>query len=96
MYDDELMIMMFTMIGLAIIVLRQFFTTRRLKKRVSALELRTVQPAAHPVDLIDSSPPNARDSEVDVLRKRVQVLERIATDGNPVLEREIEALRRAG
>ena len=96
MYDDELMIMMFTMIGLAIIVLRQFFVMRRLKKRIDAFELRMIQPAANPAGLVDPSPPAARESEVHELRKRVQVLERIATDGNQILEREIEALRHVG
>ena len=96
MYDDELMIMMFTMIGLAIIVLRQFFVTRRLKKRVSALEVGLAPPPAQPASLPDHSPSSARDTEVSELRQRVQVLERIATDGNQVLDREIEALRHAG
>ena len=96
MYDDELMIMMFMMIGLAIIVLRQFFVTRRLKKRVAALEMQLPQSAGHTAGLMEASTPAARDSEVLELRKRVQILERIATDGNQILDREIEALRDAG
>ena len=93
---DELMIMMFTMIGLAIIVLRQFFVTRRLKMRVSALELGMNQSATAATALTDVATTPARETDVSELRKRIQVLERIATDGNPVLEREIEALRHTG
>ena len=96
MYDDELMIMMFTMIGLAIIVLRQFFAVRRLKKRVAALELRAIHPAGNAADQLELVPQKARDSDVEDLRKRLQVLERIATDGNTMLEREIESLRHTG
>ena len=40
--------------------------------------------------------PATRSPEMDELRKRIQVLERIATDGGPALDRELDALRRAG
>ena len=94
MTDDDYMMLIFLILGLGIIVIWQFLATRRLKRRVSTLELRLTQPAADSGAL--GAPPKARDGEVDDLRKRVQVLERIATDGNPALEREIEDLRRAG
>ena len=96
MYDDELMMLMFAVIGLAVIALRQYFVSRRLRKRLDALELRTIQPATHHPEAMLAAPAAPRESDVDALRKRIQVLERIATDGNPVLDREIEELRRAG
>jgi Tfp pilus assembly protein PilX len=48
----------------------------------------------------DANAPKAAEAdtenqEVEVLRKRIQVLERIATDGNRTLDREFDQLRGA-
>ena len=95
MTDDDYMLLIFLILSLGVLVISQLLATRRLKKRVSALELQVTQPA-QPGRPPDVNPAVTRGGEVDELRKRIQVLERIATDGNPVLEREIEELRSAG
>ena len=94
MSEDEAIVLMFYSIGVTLLLAWLLISNRRLKRKLRMLDQQVQTPA-------DSSPrlapaATARDSEVEELRKRVQVLERIATDGNPVLEREIDALRRTG
>lgn len=97
MYEDEMIVAIWVAIALAFWVVKLKWTNRKLRKKVAALEqLPTVAagptPAAPPVPpqlVAEQSPEMAR------LRARIEVLERIATDGNHSLEREIEALRRA-
>jgi hypothetical protein len=43
----------------------------------------------------DGAAPDHGKQEVEVLRERVKVLERIATDGNRTLDREFDELRGA-
>lgn len=70
----------------------QQFRLIRLRRKIERIAERGALKAPTLAEL----PVKQFDPEVEQLRKRVQVLERIATDGNPVLDQEIEALRRAG
>ena len=47
----------------------------------------------HPVAIADDAETKRLREEVQSLRDRVQVLERIATDRNHLLEQQIDALR---
>ena len=95
--SEEFTIMMIMILGLGAWVIFLLASNWRLKRKLNRLndklEMKfdtvlaaTPAPAALP----------AREAEFEELRKRVQVLERIATDGNPILDREIESLRRTG
>lgn len=62
---------------------------RSQKKMIQRLTAATDAPQAA------SAAPDQRNQEVEVLRERVKVLERIATDSNHSLEREFDQLRGA-
>ena len=64
-----------------------FAIVRSQKKTIAQLTAQALRPVA-----AGEAPPES-SSEVETLRKRVQVLERIATDGNSTIEREFEELR---
>ena len=94
MTDSEFAMFVFLWIFGAIILL-QAWRIHRYRKKIETIALSSAAPkVAEPAPML---PPAARrDEEFDALKKRVQVLERIATDGSPALEREIDELRRAG
>jgi len=80
MTDGEYSLLM--LVGLlALVSVYLIAVVRSQKKRITEL---SESGAAAPV---------ARDEEVKRLRARIQVLERIATDGKPSLERELDELR---
>ncbi|MEJ7776375.1 MAG: hypothetical protein WKF52_03090 [Sphingomicrobium sp.] len=64
---------------------------RGARKRIKALTT-----AAEAVQQAPLPSPATPAPEIKQLKQHVQVLERIATDGNPVLDREMEELRRHG
>ncbi|MDQ3145105.1 MAG: hypothetical protein M3Q57_09565 [Pseudomonadota bacterium] len=75
----------------ALFAIYQRYRIIKLRKTIENIALNSAQPAP-PAALAPEALP-ARDQELDVLKRRVQVLERIATDGSPTLEREFERLR---
>lgn len=87
MSEDEAIVLMWVSFAMALAVVRLLWVNRKLKRQLRE------QAAPAPAAAIPA--PAERPTEVEELRKRVQVLERIATDGNPTLVREIEALRQA-
>ncbi len=90
MSEDEFFMMLLITIALTLCVVRLVYVNRKLKKKVAVLEAgATAALAPHPVGPQQPQ----RSPEIDELRQRVHVLERIATDGNPLLRHEIEALR---
>ena len=93
MSDDEFFTMLFITFAVTLWVMRLVYVNRKLKKTVAALESGAAEAAA-PQALEPQQPQRA--AEVDELRQRVQVLERIVTDGSPTLSREIDSLRQAG
>ncbi len=96
MSDDEIAMMISTIMVLGIAVVWLLVSNRRLKRRMAQQEARLEAK----LDAALSEPTAARalpaHQELDELRKRVQVLERIATDDSPKLARDIEALRHTG
>lgn len=94
MTEDEFISMMFTIMALGTWVLWLLLSNRRLKKKLKALQPAPAPVVAAPV----MSPPHEtsrREEEIDQLRKRVQVLERIAVEKENSLAREIDSLRHA-
>ena len=90
MSDDDYMFLVIAILALAIMAVWQFRAMRRLRKRVGELETRIAGPAAESEHL---DQPSARDRQVEDLRNRVHVLERIATDRENSLARQIDELR---
>ena len=91
MTDDELMVWIWVMVAMVLWIAKLKWSNRKLRKKL-ALAVEPV-PAALPIaqPVLTATP----TPEVERLRARIEVLERIATDGNHSLDREIEALRRA-
>jgi hypothetical protein len=86
MTDNEFTLFVFLGIFMLLSAFQQFRLVR-LRRKIERIAEGGAMMAA---------PTVPADPEVEALRKRVQVLERIATDGNPRLNQEIEALRHAG
>ena len=96
MNDDELLMTIFLWIfGITILV--QWWRLHRYRKKIEQFALGGVTAKARPdpVRAIAETASPQRDDELDRIKKRLQVLERIATDDNNRLESEFEALRRA-
>ena len=96
MTDSEFTMFVFLWIfgaGIVIQTVRLFL----LRKKFDRLALRSAQAAPKvpaPVDRIAQSR-DEDELELERIKKRLQVLERIATDGSTRLDSEWEALRRA-
>ena len=90
MTDDDYMFLVIAILGLALMAVWQFFAMRRLRKKVREVESSIARPATQGEQL-EQRP--AHDRQVEDLRNRVHVLERIATDRETSLAREIEELR---
>jgi hypothetical protein len=86
MTDNEFTLFVFLGIFMLLSAFQQFRLVR-LRRKIERIAEGGAMKAA---------PTVPANPEVEALRKRVQVLERIATDGNPRLNLEIEALRHAG
>lgn len=91
MTDDELMVWVWVTVALVLWIAKLKWTNRKLRKKLAlaAEPAAIASPVAQPALSATPTP------EVERLRARIEVLERIATDGNQSLDREIEALRRA-
>ena len=92
MTDDDYMFLVITILGLAIMAVWQLFAMRRLRKKVRQLES-DMAGSGTKSELEQSGVTPAHEKQVEDLRNRVQVLERIATDRETSLAREIEELR---
>ncbi|MBA2635992.1 MAG: hypothetical protein H0U83_04795 [Sphingomonas sp.] len=68
----------------------------RLRLRGARKRIKALTTAAEAVQQAPLPSPATPAPEIEQLKQRVQVLERIATDGNPMLDREMEELRRHG
>ena len=94
MTDSEFTMFVFLWIfGAAVVI--QTVRLFLLRKKFDRLALRNAQsapPAPAPVERIAQS---RDEDELERIKKRLQVLERIATDGSTRLDSELEALRRA-
>ena len=90
MTDSEFTFSIFLGIFMLLTVFQQYRIIRLRRK----IERIAEGAAARPIEV--ARPPVQNSAELDELRKRVQVLERIATDGNPTLDHQFEELRRAG
>ena len=78
------------------IILFQWWRIHRYRNKIEQIALGNHAKAkAEPVQAIAQAADPQRDEELDRIKKRLQVLERIATDDNNRLESEFEALRRA-
>ena len=88
MTDTEATI--FTLLGLAVVAYAIYlrFTVWGLRRKIERIALTTAAPKAE----IPAAP---RDPQIDELKTRIQVLERITTDRHHSLDREIESLRHA-
>ena len=87
MTDNEFT--MFIMLGLIsayAVFLR--FQVRALRRKIEGIAVASATPAI-PKTVAPEDP------QINELKKRVQVLERITTDGHSSLDREIESLRHA-
>ena len=67
----------------------------RIRRLNDKLQDAALSKASTAVATLETRQSAEQEREMKVLRERVQVLERIATDGSRVLQDEIEALRRA-
>lgn len=88
MNDDELMVMIWLMIGMGLWIVRLKWINRKLKKQLTIQAAIPVTPAA----LVAEARPE-RDGEMERLRERVAVLERITVEKENTLSRQIEQLR---
>ena len=79
-------------LGVGIFMLLAAFQQFRIVRLRRKIERFAEAATERPAQAVNAGPA----AEYDELRKRVQVLERIATEGSPTLERELEELRRAG
>ena len=93
MTDDDYMFLVIAILGLAIMAVWQFLAMRRLRKKVRQLETSMAGSATKSAQLEQSPVTPAHEKQMEELRNRVQVLERIATDRETSLAREIEELR---
>ena len=79
------------------IILFQWWRIHRYRNKIERIALNGLAaPKAPELRLAAEPAPAAGSEEFEALKKRVQVLERIATDASPTLERELDELRRAG
>ena len=94
MTDSEFTMFVFLWIFGAGIVIQtvRLFLLRKKFDRLALRNAQATQPAPAPVERIAQS---RDEDELERIKKRLQVLERIATDGSTRLDSELEALRRA-
>jgi hypothetical protein len=77
------------------IILFQWWRIHRYRNKIEQLAFDHAKVKPQPVQAIAPPADSRRDEELERIKKRLQVLERIATDDNNRLESEFEALRRA-
>jgi hypothetical protein len=90
MYEEQFILMLWISAALALWVIKLKFGNRKLRRQLAA------KTAVEPVALETAAPAPAlppRDPEVDRLRERVAVLERITVEKEHSLAREIDGLR---
>ena len=90
MTDDDYMFLVIAILGLAVMVVWQFVAMRRLRKEVRGLGSSSAKPATKSEQL-EQSP--GHDRQVEDLRNRVQVLERITVEKENSLSKQIDELR---
>ena len=90
MTDSEVTLVMLLAFMTLLFVI-QTWRHRRLRKKIERIAEASAQVSAAAPQAV----PQRSNEEVHELRERVKVLERIVTDGNRVLEQQIEALRHA-
>ena len=99
MSDAEVVWMFLFFVAAAYGLYSKFYAVRRLRKkldRISDAALASLEGSPAAQMPVVAAAPQRESDELLQLRRRVQVLERIATDGNPTLEREFDDLRRVG
>ena len=93
MTDSEFTMLVLLGISSAIILF-QWWRISRYRRKIEKIAMARM--VAAPPSLPVAAVPSERDDEELVrIKQRLQVLERIATDGNHRLDDEFEALRRA-
>ena len=93
MNDGELMVMIWLMIGMGLWIVRLKWVNRKLNRQLAAQALAAAAPALPlPAAATPATRPE-RDAEMERLRERVAVLERITVDKENSLAREIDGLR---
>ncbi len=75
----------------ALFAMYQRYRIIKLRRTIENIALQSAQPTPPAAITREALP--ARDNELEVLKRRVHVLERIATDGSSTLEREFGELR---
>ena len=90
MTDDDYMFLVIAILGLAVMVVWQFVALRRLRKEVRGMGSSIAGPATQSEQLEQSL---GQDRQVEDLRNRVQVLERITVEKEHSLSKQIEELR---
>ena len=88
MYEEQFIVTLWVCAALALWVIKLKWTNRKLRKQMAS------GPAPDQV-VVAPAPPQAveRDPEVERLRDRVAILERITVEKESSLAREIESLR---
>jgi hypothetical protein len=89
MNDSDFIFSIFLCLFMLLAAFQQVRIVRLRRKIEKIAEASAVRQATTTIEARSDSP------EMVELRKRVQVLERIATDGSPRLDAEFEELRRA-
>ena len=77
------------------IILFQWWRIHRYRNKIEQLAFDHAKAKHEPVQALVQATEPQRDEELERIKKRLQVLERIATDENGRLESEFEALRHA-
>ena len=87
MTDSEFIMLVFIGLFAAYAIFLRF-QVRGLRRKIEQIALAGATPRIE-------APAVARDPQIDELKSRIQVLERITTDRHHSLDREIESLRHA-
>lgn len=93
MYEDQFIVTMWIAGALALWVLKLKWTNRRLRKQIATLTAPPAEAQAAIPPTLSAPPIAVRDPELDRLRERVAVLERITVEKEHSLAREIDGLR---
>ena len=94
MTDSEFTMFVFLWIfGAAVVI--QTVRLFLLRKKFDRLALRSAQIAPTVPAPVERIAQSRDEDELERIKKRIQVLERIATDGSTRLDSELESLRRA-
>ncbi|MDQ3077312.1 MAG: hypothetical protein M3Q83_00545 [Pseudomonadota bacterium] len=92
---DEEGILFALFILTALFAMYQRYRIIKLRRTIENIALQSALPVSPAAAAAREASPPALDKELETVKRRLQVLERIATDGSPTLEREFDDLRRS-